>query len=115
MQYAGYKAPAALSVILFVLAIPMKRFDRSLVGFITRAHIEAIITAPDPATWAERRDKAMFATLYNTGARASELIGMRSDDLILAASPALRIRGKGRKERTVPLRASTASQLRRSP
>jgi site-specific recombinase XerD len=112
MQYAGYKAPAALSVIQSVLAIPMKRFDRPLVGFITRAHIEAIIAAPDPVRWTGRRDTVMFATLYNTGARVSELIGLRGDDLILAASPAVRILGKGRKERTVPLWSSTASQLR---
>lgn len=113
MHYAGYQEPSALSVIQSVLAIPMKRFDRPLVGFVTRAHIEAIIAAPDTATWTGRRDRVMFATLYNTGARVSELTGMRVGDLMLETSPAVRIRGKGRKERAVPLWASTASQLRR--
>ena len=113
MHYAAYKEPSALSVIQSVLAIPMKRFDRPLVGFMTRAHIEATIAAPDSATWTGRRDRVMFATLYNTGARVSELIGMRVGDLILETSSAVRIRGKGRKERTVPLWTSTASQLRR--
>lgn len=113
MHYAGYQEPSALALIQSVLAIPMKRFDRPLVGFLTRAHIEAIIAAPDTATWTGRRDRAMFATLYNTGARVSELIGMRVDDLVLGCSPAVRIRGKGRKERTVPLWVITSSQLRR--
>ncbi len=54
----------------------------------------------------------MFATLYNTGARVSELIGMRVTDLSLAPDPSIRIRGKGRKERSVPLWHRTAVQLR---
>lgn len=112
MHYAGYKEPAALSVIQSVLGIPMKRFDRPLVGFISRAHVEAITAAPTAATWTGRRDRVMFATLYNTGARVSELIGMQVGDLILESSSAVRIRGKGRKERTVPLWASTVAQLR---
>ncbi len=112
MHYAGYKEPAALSVIQSVLGIPMKRFDRPLVGFISRAHVEAITAAPTAATWTGRRDRVMFATLYNTGARVSELIGMQVGDLILESSSAVRIRGKGRKERTGPLWASTVAQLR---
>lgn len=112
MHYAGYQEPAALSVIQSVLAIPMKRFDRRLVGFLSRAHVEAIIAAPAAATWTGRRDRVMFATLYNTGARVSELIGMQVDDLILEGSPAVRIRGKGRKERTVPLWTKTVALLR---
>lgn len=113
MHYAGYKEPAALSVIQSVLGIPMKRFDRPLVGFISRAHVEAITAAPNAATWTGRRDRVMFATLYNTGARVSELIGMQVGDLLLESSSAVRILGKGRKERTVPLWASTVAQLRR--
>lgn len=113
MHYAGYQVPSALSIIQSVLAIPMKRFERPLIGFISRTHIEAIIAEPDSGTWTGRRDRVMFATLYNTGARVSELIGMRIGDLMLETTAAVRIRGKGRKERTVPLWANTASQLRR--
>ena len=113
MHYAAYKAPPALSVIQSVLAIPMKRFDRPLVGFISRAHVEAIIAAPDIITWTGRRDRVMFATMYNTGARVSELLNMRVGDLILENSAAVHIRGKGRKERTVPLWRDTVKQLRR--
>lgn len=78
MHYAGYKEPAALSVIQSVLGIPMKRFDRPLVGFISRAHVEAITAAPTAATWTGRRDRVMFATLYNTGARVSNSSACRS-------------------------------------
>lgn len=113
MHYAAYKEPSALAIIQSVLAIPMKRFDRPLLGYVSRSHVEAIIGAPNTATWTGRRDRVMFATLYNTGARVSELIGMRVADVILEGSPAVRILGKGRKERTVPLWSATAVQLRR--
>jgi site-specific recombinase XerD len=113
MHYAGLKEPAALAITQSVLAIPMKRFERRLIGFLSREHIEAIIAAPDPDTRSGRRDRLMLATLYNTGARVSELIGMRIGDLLLGPSSAVRLRGKGRKERSVPLWPATAAQLRR--
>lgn len=113
MHYAALKEPAALAVTQSVLAIPMKRFERRLVGFLSREHIEAIITAPDLNTSSGRRDRVMLATLYNTGARVSELIGMRIGDLMLESAASVRIRGKGRKERAVPLWPATAAQLRR--
>ncbi|WP_281282796.1 tyrosine-type recombinase/integrase [Paraburkholderia guartelaensis] len=54
----------------------------------------------------------MLATLYNTGARVSELIGIRVADVELDRSPSVRLHGKGRKERAVPLWRSTANQIR---
>jgi integrase/recombinase XerD len=90
----------------------VKRFERPLVGFLTREQVAAVLSAPDPCTWSGRRDRVMFAVLYNTGARVSELIEMRIADLTLAPAAAIRIRGKGRKERCVPLWRHTAAQLR---
>jgi integrase/recombinase XerD len=112
MHYASLKEPAALAVIQSVLAIPMKCFERPLVGYLTREHIEAIINAPDAKTWAGWRDRVMFTTLYNTGARVSELIAMRVSDFQLGTNAAVLIHGKGRKQRAVPLWGSTAAQLR---
>jgi integrase/recombinase XerD len=112
-QYAGAQEPAALAIAHRVLAIPLKRFDRPLVGFLSREQIQAILDASDPATWSGRRDRVMFSTLYNTGARVSELIRLRIADVSFEASPAVRILGKGRKERQVPLWPSTARQLKR--
>jgi integrase/recombinase XerD len=113
MHFASFKDPSALAITQTVLKIPMKKFERRLVGFLTREQMEAILEAPDQNTWAGRRDRVMLATLYNTGARVSELIGMRIKDLTLEASPAIKIHGKGRKDRTVPLWRSTAKQVRR--
>lgn len=73
MHYAGTKEPTALDIAQSVLAIPLKRFERRLVGFLSRKQIQAILDAPAPDTWTGRRDRVMFSTLYNTGARVSEL------------------------------------------
>jgi site-specific recombinase XerD len=74
--------------------------------------MSAVLDAPDDATWSGRRDRVMFATFYNIGARVSEVIGLRVGDLDLGQSPHVRLRGKGRKERTVPLWKNTARRLR---
>src|SRR5262249_34377906 len=54
MHFAGFKEPSALAVSQSVLAIPMKRFERPLIGFLSRKHIQAIIAAPDTNTWTGR-------------------------------------------------------------
>jgi integrase/recombinase XerD len=113
MRYVAFQEPSALAVAQSVLAIPMKRFEQPLIGFLSREHIEAILAAPDRNTWAGQRDRVMLSTLYNTGARVSELTGMQVGDLTLAPSASVRIHGKGRKERFVPLWPDTAAQLKR--
>lgn len=112
MNYVALKEPAAVALTQAVLAIPMKRFERPLVGFLSREHVQAILDAPDATTWSGQRDRIMLATLYNTGARVSELIGMRIADLSFENGPAIHIHGKGRKERQVPLWPVTARHLR---
>ena len=113
MQYVAFEEPSAVALAQSVLAIKMKRFEQPMVGFLSREHIEAILAAPDSSTWIGQRDRMMFAVLYNTGARISELLGMRVGDLTLAPSAWVRIRGKGRKERSVPLWNDTAKDLKR--
>jgi len=113
MEYVSFEEPSALSLAQTVLAIPMKRFEQTMVGFLSREQIEAVLAAPDASTWTGQRDRVMLATLYNTGARVSELIGMRISDLTLAPTAWVRIHGKGRKERSVPLWTDTAKDLKR--
>lgn len=112
LKYASLRSLSALPVIQRALAIPMKRFDRTLVGFLSRQEIQAILDAPDLHSWCGQRDRVLIATLYNTGARVSEVIGLRVRDVVLAATSSVHILGKGRKERTVPLWPSTSRQIR---
>ena len=112
MRYASVRDPTALAVAQRVRAIPSKRFDRPVLGFLSREEVEALLAAPDRATWSGQRDAVMLATLYNTGARVSEVTGLRVADVLLDRASALHLHGKGRKERVVPLWKSTAAQLR---
>jgi site-specific recombinase XerD len=112
LHYASHRDPAALPTIQRVLAIPMKRFDRPLLGFLSQEQMQAILEAPDRTTWSGQRDHAMLATFYNTGARVSEIISLRVADVELGRSVAVHIHGKGRKQRVTPLWRSTAQLLR---
>lgn len=96
-----------------VLAIPRKLFDRPRLGHLTRPEVEAVLAAPDSADWRERRDRALFTLVYNTGARVSEALGVCRADLRSCPSATVRFRGKGRKDRIVPLWKATAKRLER--
>jgi integrase/recombinase XerD len=112
LKYTTHHDVAALETIQQVMAIPMKRFDRPMLGFLSRDEMQAILEAPDTRSWTGQRDRVLFAVLYNTGARVSEIINVCAKDAILDTSPTIHILGKGRKQRTVPLWRSTVTQLR---
>lgn len=112
LHYAALQEPTVLSQIQRVLAIPMKRFERPVVGFLSREEIEAILNAPDRSTWSGRRDHVLLATLYDTGARASEIIAVRCADVECRHCTAVHLHGKGRKERVVPLSQPTSALVR---
>lgn len=110
-QYAASRDPAHLATIQRVLAIPAKRHDRPILGCLTREQVAAILAALDLTTWSGRRDQALLATLYNTGARVSEALDLRVGDITRGREGAVRLRGKGRKDRLVPLWKSTMRLL----
>ncbi len=112
LKYAAYHDIASLAVIQRVRSIPMKRCDKPVVGFLSRDEMQKLLLAPDPNTWPGQRDRMLLATMYNTGARVSELLALRIDDVVLGPSPCIHIMGKGRKKRTVPLWRSTASLIK---
>jgi site-specific recombinase XerD len=111
-QYAAYEAPAHSAQIQRVLAIPSKRFTRTLVQFLTRPEVDAMLAAPDQFTWSGRRDHAFLLVAVQTGLRLSEMTGLKRADLIVGAGAHLRVIGKGRKERCTPLAQSTLAVLK---
>ena len=111
LHYAALQEPTALPQIQRVLAIPMKRFDRPMVGFLTREEIEAILIAPDTTAWSGQRDVVLLTILYNTGARVSEVTALQYADLINPGCTAILLHGKGRKERVLPLWKRTSALL----
>ena len=110
-RYASYEAPTHAAQIARVLAIPAKKFARTLVPFLSRAEVDALLAAPDQRTWSGRRDHALMLLAVQTGLRLSELIGLRHDDLNLSTGSYVRVIGKGRKERCTPLSKATRAVL----
>jgi site-specific recombinase XerD len=112
LKYAAARDPTNLPVVQRVLAIPMKRFQRPLLGYLSREEMEAILAAPDATTWSGQRDRVLFALMYNTGVRVSEAIGIQRADVALNPSRTVKINGKSRKQRVIPLWGSTADRLK---
>src|SRR6266850_5713571 len=72
-RYAAFELPAHSAQIQRVLAIPSKRFTRTLVRFLTRPEVDALLAAPDRRTWFGRRDHAFILMAVQTGLRLSEI------------------------------------------
>ncbi len=113
-RLVALRVPDALGQVTRVMAIPVKRGDKRLVHYLSRDEVKALLAAPDRKAWSGRRDHALLLTLYNTGARVSEIIALRREQVRLdpTASAHVQLQGKGRKERVVPLWNDTARVLR---
>jgi integrase/recombinase XerD len=111
-RYAALRHPEHADVIQRVLAIPLKRFDRAIVCFLTREEIDALLAAPNQNTWIGRRDHALLLVAIQTGLRVSELTGLACCDVHLATGAHLFCRGKNRKQRCVPLTTQTVTVLK---
>ena len=85
-----------------VKAVRTPRLEKRLPHFLTTGEVERLLNAPDASATAGKRDRAIFETLYSTGARVSELVGMDVNDLDFISDLVL-VRGKRRKERLCPL------------
>lgn len=112
LKFAAHRDVSSLEVIEHALGVPVKRFERPMFGYLSRDEMLAVIGSPDD-TWLSQRDHLLLLLLYNTGARVSELIGIKVGDIVIDDSSACaHLHGKGRKQRTVPLWHSTVKALR---
>jgi integrase/recombinase XerD len=111
-RYAALRHPEDAAVIQRVLAIPPKRFDRTIITYLSETETDALLAAPDQSTRTGRRDHAMLATALQTGLRASELVSLSVNDVHLGTGAHVSCLGKGRKQRITPLTASTVTVLK---
>lgn len=111
IKFAGRRDVTALHTVERAMAVPMKRFDRPMLGHLTRDEVVAVLAQPG-SEWTSRRDHLLLTLLYNTGARVSEVIGARVSDVLLEGAACIHLHGKGRKERSVPLWKSTVAAIR---
>jgi site-specific recombinase XerD len=102
-SYAALRHPEHAAVIARVLSIPAKRFDRRTVTFLTADESRALIDAAPLDRWEGRRDRAMLTLAIHAGLRVSELTALNCADIALGTGAHVRVEGKGRKQRAVPL------------
>jgi site-specific recombinase XerD len=112
LKFAGHRDVSSLRIVERALGIPVKRFERPMFGYLSREEMLAVIDAPD-GTWIGQRDHVLFLMLYNTGARVSEIIGVKVGEVVVEDRAAcVHLHGKGRKQRSVPLWRSTVRAIR---
>jgi len=112
LKFAAHRDVSSLQVIEHALGVPAKRFERPMLGYLSREEMLAVIGMPD-ATWIGQRDHALLLLLYNTGARVSEIVGVKVGEVVLDEGAAcVHLHGKGRKQRSVPLWRSTVRAIR---
>jgi len=111
-RYVQSEVPDHLLQCQRILAIPLRRHARSSVGYLSKEYLAQILAQPDLHTRAGRRDAVLLSVLYDTGARVQELIDLNAGDVRLDPPPQLRLMGKGRKMRAVPLMDATLELLR---
>ena len=110
-RYASLHAPEHANLISRVLAIQTKRTTTTIVNFLSRTELDALLAAPNRGTWHGRRDHALLVLDAQTGLRVSEITGITVDDVHLGTGPHVYCRGKGRKDRCTPLTAHTKQIL----
>lgn len=111
-KYVAVNEPQLLHHCQKVLEMPSKRYEKRTIDYLNRAEIEALVAAPDPMTWFGRRDRTMLLVSLQTGLRVSELINLNCGDVVLGTGAHVRSTGKGRKERSTPLRKDSVRALR---
>jgi site-specific recombinase XerD len=111
VRYVAQVHPEHLERCQQVLAVPFKRSEARRIEYLEHEEILAVLEAVDRTTPDGRRDYALLATMFNTGARVQEILDVRPCDLQLVAPCHVRLLGKGRKERLCPLWPQTAQIL----
>jgi integrase/recombinase XerD len=112
MHYVEYKVPSALEQVRQILVLPSKKTQTRLVSHLTSEEVQAILDAPDPRLRLGTRDRAMLHVCLAAGLRVSELVGLRLEDVTFVPRPSIRVLGKGRRERQLPLWKETGAALR---
>ena len=111
-RYIQMQSPEYLFQCQQILGIPYKKAEKHPVGYLSEDETKALLSTPDTSTRKGRRDQALLTLLYDSGARVQELVDLRVGDLRLNTPAQVKLTGKGRKTRCVPLMDKTVALLR---
>jgi site-specific recombinase XerD len=112
-RFIGTRSPVHLAWCAEMRAIPFKKTAKTVIGYLEKAEMDALLNQPDRRTSLGVRDHALLLFLYNSGARADEAAKLTVGNLQLGTSPSVRLHGKGNKFRTCPLWPTTGTSLSR--
>jgi integrase/recombinase XerD len=112
MRYIEFRVPSALAQVRQIHAIPGKRHDQALVRHLVMEEVRAILDAPDISKRLGIRDRAMLHLCFAGGLRVSELTALPMENVTMQRAPSIRVLGKGRRERCLPLWKETAADVR---
>jgi integrase/recombinase XerD len=111
-RFIGTRAPEHLAWCTELRSIPFKKTAKTIIGYLEKPELDALLQEPDRRTPLGARDHALLLFLYNTGARADEAARLQASNLQLGTSASVRILGKGNRWRVCPLWPATAAVLR---
>ena len=111
-RYVSIQFPERLQQVQQILGIPFKRAGTRPIEYFEYDEIRAILDSVDRATPTGRRDYALLALMFNSGARVQEIVDIGACDLQLQSPPQIKLVGKGRKMRICPLWPQTAKVLK---
>lgn len=111
-RFVSFEEPAHSALIQRVLAVPSKRCEQKMIDYLAKTEIEALLAAPDRATWIGRRNYAFLLLAIQTGMRLSELTGLDRSSVVFGVGSHVRCFGKGRKERCIPLTRYTSATIK---
>jgi site-specific recombinase XerD len=111
-RYVQCEAPQYMNVCQKILGIPLRKKTTPLVAYLCKEDLEAILQQPDTSTKNGRRDLTLLCLLYDTGGRVQEIADLTVSSIRLEPPAQVKIFGKGRKERAVPLMKPTGELLK---
>lgn len=111
LQFASRRDVTHMHATAKALSVPMKRFERPILGYLSREQILCLLALPG-TSWLAERDRVLLHLLYNTGARISEMLAVKVGDVITGKGACVHLLGKGRKHRSVPLWSATSKLVR---
>ena len=110
-RYAQCEFPQYFVAFEDILSIPFRKTEQTAVDYLPKEVLTKYLSLPDCNTISGRRDFALLCTLYDTGARVQELVDLKIKDVRLEEPPVIKLTGKGRKTRVVPIMPNTKEVL----
>ena len=111
-RYVQVQEPGQLQLCQQILQIPCKKYQQQIVRHLTAEQTKNLLAAPNSSTRSGRRDMTLLSVLYDTGARVQELCDLCARDIRLERPAVVKLTGKGRKTRHVPILGNTVELLR---